>query len=317
MTVLDDVLAVLNDYAAYWPLSVRTIHYQLMVTRQYPKESYDRVQDQIVMGRRAGIIPLDAIYDGGALVSTPLGFTGMPGFVDRVADLARSYRRDRLMGQPVRIELWVESAGTLPLIDGIAADYGISVRSGGGFNSLTEKVDAAKRITAARRHLVILHIGDYDYDGENVFKAAAEDVTAWVKNDERFGGTVEFVRVAVTPEQIETYDLETNPPTRSHLRLGWRGPTCQAEAIDPATLATIVTNAVESRLDLDVLADLIEAEEAEHAPSWLPGTATVKLNGEALPVRGRRYRCHLPPVSRHRRIRWRYSPSPIRLREAV
>ena len=260
---------------------------------------------------RAGIISLHAIYDGGALVSTPLGFTGMPGLVDRVADLARTSGAP-VMGKLVPIELRVESAGTLPLIDGIAADYGISVRSGGGFNSLTEKVDAAKRITAARRHLVILHIGDYDYDGENVFKAAAEDVTAWVKNDERFGGTVEFAGTRCrSPSRSRPTNSHRNPPTATpHWRLGWRGPArLPGRGYRPGDPRDDRHERRRSALELlDVLADLIEAEEAEPAPSWLPGTATVKLNGEALPERGGRYRCHLPPVSRHRRIRWRYSP---------
>jgi hypothetical protein len=58
--------------------------------------------------------------------------------------------------------------------------------------------------------------------------------------------------LAVTPEQIRQYGLPTAPPKSTDSR-GFSGQTCQAEALAPDVLARILSDAIESRIDLDVL----------------------------------------------------------------
>jgi hypothetical protein len=93
----------------------------------------------------------------------------------------------------------------------------------------------------------------------SVFTSAFEDVAAWA---EHLGGSVEFLRVAVTPEQVDTYGLPTAPPKPTDRRK-LEGQTCQAEALDPAVLAVILTEAIEAQLDLDVYQAVLDVEEAE------------------------------------------------------
>lgn len=262
--LLDDVSAVLSLYSAYLPLTIRQIFYRLHAAHGYEKsdKAYQNLVECLGKARRAKILPpLGTIRDDGVTVEAPEGFHGMPDFRAVVRSLAADYRRDRLDGQTVAVELWCEAAGMVPQLSRVATDYGVPVFSGSGFDSLTAKVEAARRSAGANRPLVVLHVGDHDPSGVHLFSSAAEDVSAWASY---FGGSVEFERIAVTVEQIEALDLPTAPPKPSDNR-AFRGETCQAEALDPATLATIVREAIESWLDLDVLADLIETEEAERA----------------------------------------------------
>jgi hypothetical protein len=57
------------------------------------------------------------------------------------------------------------------------------------------------------------------------------------------GGGVEFVRLIVTPEHIEQYDLPTAPPKATDRR-NFEGETVQAEALPPDTLAAILDDAI-------------------------------------------------------------------------
>ncbi len=252
---------MLDEYADHLPLTARQVFYRLVGAHGYDKteRAYDRLTEHLGMARRAGIIAPEAIRDDGVTTEAPLGFHGLAGFSALVAELAAEYRRDRLDGQPVTVEVWSEAAGMVPQLARVAAPYGVAVYSGSGFDSLTAKIDAAKRAAASDRPLVVLHVGDHDPSGVHLFTSAYEDVKAWADD---LGGAVTFERVAVTPEQIAEHDLPTAPPKATDRR-AFHGEACQAEALDPTTLAAIVAAAIEEHLDLDILGDLLAVEESE------------------------------------------------------
>jgi hypothetical protein len=91
-------------------------------------------------------------------------------------------------------------------------------------------------------------VGDYDEAGEDIYTAVAEDVEAFVRP-----GGVEFRRVAITPEQIERYDLPAAPDSGA----------VQAEALPPDALADEIRHAVLSEIDADVLAEIVAEEAVE------------------------------------------------------
>ena len=68
------------------------------------------------------------------------------------------------------------------------------------------------------------------------------------------GHAPKFVRIAVTPEQIEELSLAEAPAKKTDVRGNWVGGTVQAEAIDPRTLADIMRGAIEGHLDMRQLA---------------------------------------------------------------
>src|SRR5262249_8589213 len=120
--------------------------------------------------------------------------------------------------------------------------------SGGGFDSVTNQHAIPKRIVAAnklrRRPTEILHIGDYDKYGEDIYTALAENVIKFAEQID--GSAVTFTRLAVTPAQIKRYRLPMKPPTKDQREFG---RTCQAEALPPDILADILRTAITDRLD--------------------------------------------------------------------
>jgi hypothetical protein len=141
----------------------------------------------------------------------------------------------------------------VPQLARIAEPFGIEVCSSGGFDSLTDKHRIGR--LWAGSVVTVFHIGDHDPSGVHVFSSLAEAFAA------DYGGDVEFIRLAVTPQQAAFYSLPPAPPKPTDHRRFQGGETWQAEALDPRTLADIVTAAIEGRIDRALYEAVLEEEE--------------------------------------------------------
>jgi hypothetical protein len=256
--LLDHVDAIIEEYRDYLPLTCRQVFYRLVGRDLIDKTEkvYGNLTEILNRARRAQRISMDVIRDDGFTggMATRIGYTGPGEFAREMAWQARSYRRDRQAGQARRLVLWCEASGMVPQIRSVASDYGVTVKSSGGFDSVTTKHAISRPLDNA----VVLHIGDYDPSGECMFDALAEDITAFGSH---YGNDIEFYRLAVTPAQIRAYNLPTAPPkASSHQARKAMTETTQAEAIDPASLAAIIREAIESRLDMDVYRQVVNVE---------------------------------------------------------
>ncbi|MEV7011917.1 hypothetical protein [Streptosporangium sp. NPDC051022] len=263
LRVLTAVEAVLERYHDHLPVSLRQVFYVLLGDGVLDKSerSYKRMCEYVGMARRSGRIAWEAIRDDTQIaVDAPPCFTGPAGFWAAVASAADDYRVDRQSGQPVRLELWCETAGMVPQLARIGEQFGISRFSGGGFDGLAGKHDAAVRAAAGGTRTRVLHVGDRDPSGEHVFAALAQDVAAFAAAADV---EVEFERVAVTAEQVATYRLPTAPPKASDRRSFSGTATTQAEALPPDVLAAIVREAIWAHRDPEIHRQTLAREEAE------------------------------------------------------
>lgn len=262
--LLEQVNAVLVEYAEHLPLTCRQVFYRLVGRYDYHKDelAYNRLLEMMNRARRAGLVPFESIRDDGVTVEAAGGFSGKAGFWQAVQYTADNYQRRLQDGQPYALEVWVEAAGMVPQVARVAHEYGVPVYSSGGFDSLTAKYEAAGR--ALSRPTVILSIGDHDASGWAVFDAAAEDVATMAEDRGAGEGAVRFERVAVTPEQIERYGLPAAPPKKTDNRGDWKQEgTVQCEALDPADLAHEIREAIVRHIDLDALTITQEQGEQE------------------------------------------------------
>jgi hypothetical protein len=266
-TMLEQVDEILVTYEDSLPLTVRQIYYRLVAKykdpegKPYPKDTkfYNRVKSCLVMARRdisdeypAGRIPFSAIRDDGVTHRPATGWEDPQAFWSGVSYRADHYWRDQQQGQAQFVEVWCEAAGMAPQLSTAVHEYGVPVYSGGGFDSLTAKHDAARRAFKRDVPTVVLHVGDYDDAGIGLFDALKGDVESYVRH---YGGPdTEVVRLALTPDQVEEYGVVLND----------KG-TAQLEALEPGVLDGIVRDAVEELFDDDVLAELRDLEEVEGA----------------------------------------------------
>jgi len=271
VSLLGDIDAVLEEYATYWPLTIRQVFYRLVGTVDYEKteKAYGRLCETINRARRAGLISFDAFRDDGLTHLLPPQWRGADHFRLSVRETAKQFRLDRQHGQPVRLWLLCEAAGMAPMLSKTAAEYGVPVLSSGGFDSLTAKRDLAEAL--ARVEVAeVLHIGDHDPSGVHVFSSLAEDVGAMCIG--LGGGNPGFSRLAVTMDQADEMGLPTAPAKETDNR-AFEGVTVQAEAIPPDVLARIVREAIEMRQDSDALSLALWREEQarNHLIEWTQG----------------------------------------------
>jgi hypothetical protein len=267
---LGRVEEVFERYADHLPLTARQVYYSLVAAGHIDKteKGYDHLCDVLKRARRARMVDFTDIRDDGMSVISPDFYYGVEDFHEQTGRRAQRFRRDREEGQPQRIELWCEAAGMLGQLERVARDFSIPVYSGGGFLSLSAVRLVADRALAADRPTLLLHVGDYDPSGEDIYKSMTEDAAAFVRED-RTVHTIylEAQRVALTAQQVADHALPTAPPkaTDGRSRNWTGGGTCQLEALPPDDLATIVRTAIEEHFVLDTYNRVVAMERNDRA----------------------------------------------------
>jgi hypothetical protein len=272
---VDGANAVIAEYRAFLPLTIRQIYYRLVAGALVEKTQlgYQRLVEALNRARRAGLVDFAHIRDDGTLREGGRGYTSRRDFLDELAARAATFRLDRQLAQPRRREIWCEASGMVGQLARVALEYGVPVYSGSGFNSLTEKYDAATRAVEADAPLLILHVGDHDPSGMAVFDSLSDDV-AQLAADLLAGDAVAFRRVAVTPAQIARHALPTAPPKKTDNRGGWGDEaTVQCEALPPDLLAAELRAVLEETTDRAALDRTIrrEARLRDELGDWLDG----------------------------------------------
>jgi hypothetical protein len=264
LALVQDVRAVLDDYAEHLPLTIRQVFYRLVATRGFDKTeaAYSRLCETVNRARRAGLIPFAHIRDDGTARYEAKRWADPADFLADVRGDAQRFRLDRQDGQPVRLWILCEASGMAPMLARVANPHGAPVLTSGGFDSVTAKHDLARELAAHLRGGVpceVLHLGDLDPSGEHLFTSLAEDVGAMCRA--MCGDEPAFTRLAVTREQADRLNLPTAPPKPTDRRR-FEGETVQCEAIPPDVLVGIVRGAITARRDYDVWAE-VAAREAD------------------------------------------------------
>jgi hypothetical protein len=261
------IQGILVEYREYLPLTLRQVFYRAVGQHGYDKTeaAYKRLGRTAVKARRSGLIDFSALRDDGVTVRPAPGFFDLADFEQRIRAVAASYSRQRLQGQERRVMVLCEAAGMVPQIARVAHGFGVEVRSSGGYDSVTAKHDLACEIVSAGMPVTILHLGDLDPSGEDIFTNIKQDVGTFVRQMATDDSTeMDAVRIAVTREQAHALDLPTAPPKLTDSRAkSFIGETVQCEAIPPDLLNDIVRDAIQTRLDMGIFAANLAIEESE------------------------------------------------------
>lgn len=239
LKVVTEIQAILKEYEAYLPLTVRQVLYRMMGRYGYEKTIEDTLYTIGRRARRARIIDMDAIRDDGGVQEEPISWDSADDWMKAKKEEAQEVCLDRQDEQEQLLVVHCEAGGMVPQLAKVANPYGVPVFSSGGFDSLTEK----HLFGRDHDNVEVLHIGDYDPSGIWMFISLAEDMSAFA---EEYGNTIEFTRLAVTgPEQIASLNLVTQDVNPKDGRAFPSKKTAQAEAIAPDELARIVREAIE------------------------------------------------------------------------
>jgi hypothetical protein len=256
------IVAVLREDR---PQSVRHVFYRMTDPRlPEPVEKSDRgyrhVAHRVLALRRSGALPYSWVSDAtrrGYFVET---FNGADDFLARVAGL---YRADLWATSDDYCEVWTESRSIAGTIQRECEELAVPLYPCGGFSSDTLAYQAAEYINhrEVNRQVTIFYIGDYDPAGVLIDRDVERKLRRHLSPDV----DMRFVRLAITPEQIERYNLPTKPRKAGDRRAMHVKHTVEAEAMPANLMREMLRDSVESLLPPDALAVAQAAERSEKA----------------------------------------------------
>jgi hypothetical protein len=280
--MIDRIQEILEEYKDYLPLTGRQIYYRIL--GKYGLEKGEDLSANVLkvlnFARRSERVPFSAIRDDGFTDEDAPGWDSKESLIKALEHLAENFELKGNTAQPHYVELWCEAAGMVPQLVRVAHDYGVPVRSCGGFDSLSVKHDFVQQVLGREQPTMVLQCGDLDPSGVSILDSFASDISQFVADyKERahpfyisrssISGepAIEFKRVLVRPEHETMHDLirEAKPESPKTPGVGvcpethkrYNPPfdyTIRAEAFAPDVLAEVVRAAIEDVIDLAILA---------------------------------------------------------------
>ena len=254
---------VINEYKAQgYELTLRQAYYQLVARGYIPnnERSYKNIGNLINDGRLAGLIDWIAITDrtrnlrGNSHWSNPS---------DVIASAKYSYLLNKWKGQPNYVEVWVEKDALVDIVGQACRPLDTPYFSCRGYTSQSEMWSAAQRFIRQgdRENRIIIHLGDHDPSGIDMTRDIQERLTM-------FGANVHVKRVALTMEQIETYNPPPNPAKMTDSRC-WKYienfgyESWELDALEPKMLTNLITEQVTMYRDDEIYQAVCDREDRE------------------------------------------------------
>ncbi|MHC1769881.1 MAG: hypothetical protein AB9869_37295 [Verrucomicrobiia bacterium] len=219
-------------------ITIRHLFYRLVGLHVIPKTelAYKNLCAHLSKWRRSGDILWGAFSDSTRWHIQAPTFDSMD---EALANTVENYRRNLWATQPYYVEVWCEKDAVASILHKAAGPFGVPVFIARGFASLSSLYSAAATFrakSAQGKTSKIFHFGDFDPSGV----AAGQAIQETLRDD--FRVEVEFERLAVTREQIETMSLPTRPVKMTDGRAKtWTGGECvELDTMPPAAMRKLV-----------------------------------------------------------------------------
>jgi hypothetical protein len=247
-----------NIVAAMRPMTVRQVFYQATVRGIIEKTEagYTKVQTDLVQMRRSGALPYSWLVDNTRWQRKPNTFKNIEAALEETAKL---YRKALWADADAYVEIWLEKDALAGVILPVTSAYDVSLMVARGYASLSFLHSAAEQIHELRVPTYIYHLGDFDPSGVDAGRKIEKTLKEMAP-----GAEIHFKRIAVTPEQIEAWDLPTRPTKATDSRSKNFGDvSVELDAIAPDRLRRLVELHIERHLPKHQFDILKVAEKSE------------------------------------------------------
>lgn len=277
LPLLRSIQGVLEELRPYWPVSVRSVHYNLLNNpplkhASKPQSlyindmsSYRALIDVCARGRVFGEIPFEAIEDETRPVTIWNVHPDTGSFLQcQMDEFLTGYWRDLLISQPNHIEVLIEKNTVATFLRNVAARYRVPITSMRGQSSLSPKHGIVERFEASgKERLILLVMSDFDPAGE----AIAHSVAKSIEGDFQIPATV--VKAGLTFEQVKELNLQTDveakskDPNYKRFVAQYGTGVFELEAVPPATLQSMLAEHLDAVLDTEAFNRELDAERED------------------------------------------------------
>lgn len=277
--MLDTLFQVLEDNIT--PMTVRQIHYQFMNAPPLRHASkpdswyrnklcdYKNLVDLVARARIAGLISMQDIIDETRPFKSWSAFRNSGDFINRhMQNFLNGYWRNLQQSQPDHIEILAEKNTIYSTVNQIAQEYCIPTTSLRGYGSIYPRYEMTQRyFRSGKDRLIILIVSDFDPDGEEIAQSFARSL-----RDEFEIENIHPIKVALTYDHIKRFNLVPNMEAKKtssqyqkfYDRYG-TDDVFEVEALRPAQLQTLLEEAIDSVMDLDLFNRELEQEKSDAA----------------------------------------------------
>lgn len=244
-----------NDH----PQTVRGVFYQAVSQGLVDKtetEYNNVVMRLLIKMRLQRSLPYAWLADSTRWMRKPNTYTGLK---ELLTESHKFYRRSLWHDQPVYIEIWMEKEALVGVIDEVTGLWDVPLMVTRGYASLSFLHTAGESIEELGKQTYIYYFGDYDPSGVNISVNVEERLRKFAPSADLY-----FERIAVTPAQIQAWNLPTRPTKKTDSRAKtFKGDSVELDAIPAKKLRELVNDCIAQHIDQESIDRLELAEEAE------------------------------------------------------
>ena len=284
MPFVDVVKKLVFDRKSNWPLSVRKIHYALVMMKKRPmynsslgkhRARYDNTEpmSQKLSGvltrmRIFGIIPHHSMEDETRHEKIWPCYEGVEKYLNRLREsFASWYSRDLMVGQPHHIEIIVEKLTIKSTVNRVALEYTIPTVVARGKASMPPRYNIWRRWKlSGKDKLIVIVLSDHDPDGRVISDMWWKSFTGDFYVPET---QLEIIRAGLNEDHVERYSLPTSldakpsSPTYKAFVKRYGTGVYEIDALPNDALQQILRDTIESVIDRDAYEEQVAMEEKE------------------------------------------------------
>ena len=252
--ILAEASRIVQSYGT--GVTLRQLFYRLVAAELLPnsQSAYKTLSSRSAAARRRGEFPdlIDRTRDIHR-------YRTFGGAEDARQWLRGIYRRDRTEGQPYSLYLGVEKNGIVEQLRSWFGEYGFPILALGGYSSQSYVTEVIADVREQERPAVLIYAGDYDPSGEDIDRDFLARTDCFSR----------ILRVALTPEQVDTYHLppqpgkKTDPRAASFVKRHGSLVQVELDALSPQDLRTLYTRAIAEFFDESAYNDCLTQEKEE------------------------------------------------------
>lgn len=245
---------IIEEYA---PMTVRQLYYQLVVRGHIPncRNAYCSFDRHLTVAREKGLIAPSSFVDRSRTAWDVIrpGYSSLRSFLGVVR---QAYSRDRLEGQPQKVEVWIEKDALAQIVTDVLAEWRPTIIVTRGYSPFTLLNEAIGRLHATPA--TILYLGDFDPSGLDIYRDIAENLEYFARTE----------RIALTEEQIAEHSLvpqitKDGDTRRAKFVQRFGDAAYELDALPPDAFRAIVREAFLEHIDGEQVRLVAEREKAE------------------------------------------------------
>lgn len=257
----ESIVSVLEEIK---PATGRQVFYQLASYLQVIEKTEAQYKGTVIRllskMRRDKTIPFDWLSDNTRWMRKPASYSSLEALL---RNTAATYRRSVWDQQSAYVEVWLEKDALAGVFYDVTAVWDVPLMVTRGFPSISFLYSAAEVMADHAwngKDIFVYYFGDRDPSGLTVDRTVERDLKEFAG-----GAIINFKRVAVTPEQIDEWELPTRPTKRTGNRhaTNFIGDSVELDAIPPAKLRELIESCITQHLDPTTHNALVAAEESE------------------------------------------------------